>query len=99
MASLSEAYGCTFSETPFEIIDENFNIEEKPLQLRQQQEVPHSVEHVEKNNYHQKCNALQIHMLSCPSCKEAHDQKEMTNLLLLVVIGLLLFIIIEKRMK
>jgi len=92
MASLSEAYGCTFSETPFEVIDENFNIEEK---IQEQERVQERQEQVVREQVVRE----QERQRQCPYCKESREQKEMTNLLLLIVIGLLLFIIIEKRMK
>ena len=88
MASLQEAFGCSFSETPFEVIDEHFKLNDEPEKEQEIIEKPKS-----------ECESVYIHNMKCPFCRERNSQKDMTNMLLLVTIGLLLFMILEKRMK
>jgi hypothetical protein len=90
MASLSEAYGCNFSETPFEIIDDNFNLESEISQHPHPQPQPQS---------HPKEHAPQPQARGCIYCRHNKERLDHANLMLLVIIGLMLFIIIEKRLK
>ncbi len=100
MASLEEAFGCSFSETPFEIIDDNFKIDntddikqplirQQPLQQAPQQQTPQPRQSVQND-----C----VHISTCSVCRNKLTKDETTNILLLVIIGLLLFIILEKRL-
>lgn len=93
MASLSEAYGCNLSEN-FELIDDNFKLDSDEVLAK----APETVETVEGENVHE-CDKLQLHLMRCQSCKELRYHKDMTNILLLFVIGLLLFTIVEKRVN
>jgi len=103
MASLNEAYGCSFSET-FELIDENFKLNSEDVDEVLPSKPVGKPEVVlmpgrEMREEAHECDKIQLHLMRCPGCKELRYQKDATNMLLIMVIGLLLFMIVERRMK